>query len=201
MAFFNSAVQVLQTLVIALGALTLSPMLDSVGSIFKYLQNMNSIYFIPILAVVLVALLSRRAPEGAALVGLIGGVLLIGAGYFVFPNIPGCDIVGAMGEYHFVGFCFLLLLDAMLLIRLASPRREPHAFADAQAVSLVPWKGAWAAGIALVVVILAIYAAFADFSVLRDAAGRYPFARFLGRAIPALLPTAVLFWLDRRLDR
>ena len=188
-------------LVIALGAMTLSPMLDSVGSIFKYLQNMNSIYFIPILAVVLVALLSRRAPEGAALVGLIGGVLLIGAGYFVFPNIPGCDIVGAMGEYHFVGVCFLLLLDAMLLIRLASPRREPHAFADAQAVSLVPWKGAWAAGIALVVVILAIYAAFADFSVLRDAAGHYPFARFLGRAIPALLPTAVLFWLDRRLDR
>ena len=128
-------------LAIALGAMTLSPMLDSVGSIFKYLQNMNAIYFIPILAVVLVALLSRRAPEGAALVGLVGGVLLIAAGYFVLPRVPGCDVVGAMGEYHFVGACFLLLLDAMLLIRLAAPRKAPHEFADAKAVSLEPWKG------------------------------------------------------------
>jgi SSS family solute:Na+ symporter len=185
-------------LVIALAAMTLSPMLDSVGSIFKYLQNMNSIYFIPILAVVLVALISRRAGEGAALVGLIGGVVIIAAGYFLLPGIHGCDIVGAMGEYHFVGVCFLLLIDVMLVIRLIAPRKEPHAFADAQAVSLVPWKGAWAAGIGLVVVILAIYAAFAGFSVLRDAAGHFPFCRFLSRAIPALIPTFVLIWLDRR---
>ena len=187
-------------LAIALAAMTLSPMLDSVGSIFRYLQNMNSIYFIPILAVVLVALLSRRAGEGAALVGLVGGVLVIAAGYFVLPGVRGCDVVGAMGEYHFVGACFLLLVDAMLVIRLVAPRGEPHAFADAKAVSLVPWKGAWAAGLAMVVVILAIYAAFADFSVLRDTAGHYPFRRFLARAVPAVIPTLVLLWLDRRLD-
>ena len=187
-------------LIIAIAAMTLSPMLDSVGSIFKYLQNMNAIYFIPILAVVLVALLSRRAGEGAALVGLIGGVLIIAEGYFVLPNIKGLDIVGAIGEYHFVGVCFILILDAMLVIRLVAPRPAPHVFADAKAVSLVPWKGAWAAGIGLVAVILAIYAAFADFSVLKDAAGNYPFLGFLARAVPIVIPTAVLFWLDRRLD-
>ena len=188
-------------LVIALAAMTLSPMLDSVGSIFKYLQNMNAIYFIPILAVVLVALLSRRAPEGAALVGLVGGVVLIAAGYFVLRGVPGCDLVGAMGEYHFVGACFLLLLDVMLLIRFVAPRKAPHEFADAKAVSLEPWKGAWAASAALILVILGVYAAFADFSVLRDAAGRYPFARFLARAVPAIVPTLLLLWLDRFLDR
>ena len=188
-------------LVIALAAMTLSPMLDSVGSIFGYLQNMNSIYFIPILAVVLVALLSRRAGENAALFGLVAGVLVIAAGYFVLPNFKGCDIVGVMGEYHFVGVCFLFLIDAMLLIRLVAPRKTPHEFADAQAVSLVPWRGAWAAGIALVAVILAIYAAFADFSVLRDAAGNFPFVRFIARAVPAIIPTLALLWLDRRLDR
>ena len=185
-------------LLIALGAMTLSPMLDSVGSIFAYLQNMNSIYFIPILAVVLVALLTKRAGEGAALFGLIAGVVALAAGYFVLPHVKGCDIVGAMGEYHFVGACFLFLLDAMLLIRLIWPRAVPHEFSDAKAVSLEPWKGAWAAGIALVAVILAIYAIFADFSVLRDAAGHYPFGPFLRRAIPAIIPTFILLWLDRR---
>ena len=53
----------LSFLVIALAAMTLSPMLDAVPSIFGYLQKMNSIYFIPILAVVLVGLVSRRAPQ------------------------------------------------------------------------------------------------------------------------------------------
>ena len=173
-------------------------MLDSVGSIFAYLQNMNSIYFIPILAVVLVALLSKRAGEGAALFGLAAGVVIIAAGYFVLPHVKGCDIVGAMGEYHFVGACFLLLIDAMLLIRLVKPRKDPYEFADAKAVSLEPWKGAWAAAIGLIVVILAIYTAFADFSVLRDAAGCFPFVPFLCRAIPAVIPTFILLWLDRR---
>ena len=188
-------------LVIALAAMTLSPMLDSVGSIFAYLQNMNSIYFIPILAVVLVGLVSRRAPQGAALAGLVLGVVVLAAGYFALPHVPGCDIVGAMGEYHFVGACFLALVDLMLLIRFIAPRQTPHEFADAKAVSLEPWKGAWAASAALVLVILGVYAAFADFSVLKDAAGNYPFARFLARAIPALIPTLVLLWLDRRADR
>ena len=188
-------------LAIALAAMTLSPMLDAVPSIFGYLQKMNSIYFIPILAVVLVGLVSRRAPQASALVGLVGGVVLLSAGYFVLPRFEGLDVVGAMGEYHFVGACFLALTDLMLLVRLLAPLREPHSFADAKAVSLEPWKGAWVASAALLLVILGIYAAFADFSVLRDAAGAYPFGRFLARAVPAAVPTLVLLWLDRRLDR
>ena len=188
-------------LAIALAAMTLSPMLDAVPSIFGYLQKMNSIYFIPILAVVLVGLVSRRAPQASALVGLVGGVVLLSAGYFVLPRFEGLDVVDAMGEYHFVGACFLALTDLMLLVRLLAPLREPHSFADAKAVSLEPWKGAWVASAALLLVILGIYAAFADFSVLRDAAGAYPFGRFLARAVPAIVPTLVLLWLDRRLDR
>ena len=137
----------------------------------------------------------------SALVGLVGGVVLLSAGYFVLPRFEGLDVVDAMGEYHFVGACFLALTDLMLLVRLLAPRREPHAFADAKAVSLEPWKGAWIASAALLLVILGIYAAFADFTVLRDAAGAYPFGRFLARAVPAVVPTLVLLWLDRRLDR
>ncbi len=188
-------------LFIALAAMTLSPVLDAVPSIFGYLQKMNSIYFIPILAVVLVGLVSRRAPQSASLVGLVGGVVALAAGYFALPGVEGLDVVGAMGEYHFVGACFLALVDVMLLIRFLAPRKTPHEFADAKAVSLEPWKGAWAASAALVLVILGVYAAFADFSVLKDAAGNFPFARFAARAVPALVPTLVLFWLDRFLDR
>ena len=43
---------------------------------------MNGIYFVPILAVVLCAMLSPRMPSLAAKVGLIAG-LLVASGYFV----------------------------------------------------------------------------------------------------------------------
>ena len=183
-------------LAIAVAAMCIAPMLAKLPSVFGYLQKMNAIYFIPIFAVVLVALVSRRAGEGAALVGLAGGVAAIAAGYFVFP-----DAVRSFGEYHFVGACFLAIVDAVLLLRLAFPRATPHEFADAKAVPLVPWRRAGAAAAFLVVAILAVYAAFADFSVLRDATGAMPFARFLSFAVPASIPTLLLFWLDRRFDR
>jgi uncharacterized sodium:solute symporter family permease YidK len=89
----------------------------------------------------------------------------------------------------------------MLLHRLVWPSPTAHVFRDAKAVSLEPWKGAKLAGALLLLAILAAYAAFADFTVLKDSAGRYPFLPFILRALPALLPTLFLFWLDRHLDR
>ncbi len=180
-------------LFVALLAMFIAPMLASLPSIFGYLQRMNAIYFIPILAVVLLALLSPRAKESAALVGLVGGVVAIAVGYFGFP-----EEVLQIGEYNFVALCFLGILDVMLLMRLLSPSAAPYAFRDARAVSLAPWKGAKWAAAALLLVILGTYAAFADFTVLRDAAGKYPFLPFLTRFIPLLLPTLLLLWLDRR---
>lgn len=183
-------------LVIAVAAMCIAPMLASLPSIFGYLQKMNAIYFIPILAVVLVGLVSKRAKESAAIVGLAGGVVAIAAGNFVFP-----DAVRDFGEYHFVGACFLVLMDVMLLMRLVSPRKVAHVFADAKAVSLEPWKGAKLAAALLLLAIFSVYGAFADFSVLKNTAGAYPFCGFLARAVPATIPTLLLVWIDRRLDR
>ena len=188
-------------LVIAVFAMVIAPFLDKQASIFKYLQNMNAIYFIPILAVVLVALLSKHTKESAALVGLIGGVILIAAGYFVFPHIPGCDIVKAMGANHFVAACFLLLIDVMLIMRLVDPRKDAYEFVDVKAVDLTPWKGAKTASILLLLVILAIYGAFADFSVLRDANKKLPFAGFCLKVILAVIPTILLAIACKKSDR
>ncbi len=187
--------------VIALFAMFLAPMLDKVGSIFGYLQRMNSVYFIPILAVVLVGLLSKHAKESVAVTGLIVGVALLIVGLFVLPSFPDLDIVGRIGEYNFVGVVFLLLMDLMLVMRIFAPRAEPHVFHDAKAVDLTSWKGAWLASAAMLLVIAVIYVAFADFSVLKNAAGDYPFGHFLAYYIPAIIPTLALIVVDRKLER
>ena len=63
--------------IITAGSIAIAPLLDRTESIFSYLQTMNGIYFIPLLAVVLGGMLSRRAPAKAANWALIGGVVLI----------------------------------------------------------------------------------------------------------------------------
>lgn len=55
----------------------------------------------------------------------------------------------------------------MLIIGKVAPMAEPWIHHDAKAVNLTPWKFAPAVGGILVVAVIAIYAFFADFSVLR----------------------------------
>ena len=52
--------------IIAFISMAIAPLLDKVDSIFTYLQQMNGIYFIPLLAVVLVGLVSRRVPAASS---------------------------------------------------------------------------------------------------------------------------------------
>jgi hypothetical protein len=69
--------------VIAGAAMCVAPLLANTTSIFAYLQKMNGLYFIPIFAVVLVGMLSKRVPPLAAKVALIVGFAVIACGYFV----------------------------------------------------------------------------------------------------------------------
>lgn len=144
--------------IMAMTAMAIAPLLAGQHSLYDYLQKMNAIYFIPILAVVLVGLLTRRVPPLAAKVGLIGGCLLIFAGYFIppFNQIPV-----VMHEYHFVGAVFVLLVVVMLLIGKWRPKAESWKQQATGEVDLTPWKGAWPIGMLLVGIVASIYVAFA----------------------------------------
>ncbi len=149
--------------VIAVVAMMIAPWLDKYESIFGYLQAMNAMYFIPIFAVVLVGMLTGRVPPLAAKVGLLGGVGVIAIGYFVEPFKSVAD---SMTTYYFVGTVFGWLVVAMLVIGALRPRQSEWIQEDVRAVDMTPWRHARLAGIALILTVLAIYAAFADFSVL-----------------------------------
>ncbi|WP_110600736.1 solute:sodium symporter family transporter [Salinicola lusitanus] len=144
--------------VMAVAAMVIAPLLAGQDSLFDYLQTMNAIYFIPILAVVIVGLLTKRVPESAAIFGLVGGIVLIAAGYFV-PPFNG--ILEITNQYHFVAGVFVVLVLGMLLIGKIAPRREAWVHEDAKAVDLTPWKGAVPIAIVLLILVFAIYFAFA----------------------------------------
>ena len=147
--------------IITVISIAVAPLLAETGGIFNYLQKMNAIYFIPILTVVAVGMLTRRVPAKAAKFALIAGILLIAIGYFLPPFNR---IQNVMSEYHFVAIILLILVAAMLIIGKVSPRETDYFPQDAKATDLTPWAGAKYAGVVLLAAVFVIYAMFADFS-------------------------------------
>lgn len=157
--------------VIAVISIIIAPMLMNAGSIFGYLQSMNGLTFIPLLAVVVAALTTRMVPAKAANTVLIVGIILNALGYFVKPF---STFAAYVGQFHFVAIVFVLMLLSMVIWGKISPRETPYEEVDAKVINLTPWKYAKVSAIGLLVIIALIYASFADFSVLKKGKVPYP---------------------------
>lgn len=176
---------------IAIMSMCAAPFLAGRDSIFGYLQTMNGLYFIPIFAVVVAGMFTRRVPAAAANAALVGGVLLIAAKYFL-PWDRFAPAVGARLEaihnFHFLAIAFAVLLGGMLLWRVVAPRATPWAQRDAGQVDLTPWRWAVPMSVGLVACVLAIYVAFADTSVLKKGKGAADAVAGAGDRSPAEKP-------------
>jgi solute:Na+ symporter, SSS family len=144
-------------------AMGVAPLLANTPSIFVYLQKMNGMYFIPILAVVLVGMVTRRVPALAAKLALITGFIVIAGGYFVPPLTT---VVESMHEFHFLGIVFGWLVILMLVVGEISPRPTEFEQEDVRAIDMKPWRHSRLAGGILIALVLMIYITLADFSIL-----------------------------------
>ncbi|MEZ6135332.1 MAG: solute:sodium symporter family transporter [Pirellulaceae bacterium] len=158
---------------VAVAAMAIAPILDGQKSIFGYLQTMNGMYFIPLFAVVLIGMLTRRTSTVAANVGLLVGVFIIAIGYFVPPF---SYVVESMHTFFFLGTTFCWLLVIMLVLGEVFPRATEFVQQDAKVVDLTPWKLSPLVGTLLIAAVISIYVYFADWSVIKpieaaDAAG------------------------------
>jgi SSS family solute:Na+ symporter len=150
---------------VALLAMFTAPLLAGQDSIFGYLQKMNGLYFIPIFAVMLIGMFTKNVPGKAANIALVVGVVAIILGYFVKP-FKGW--AAKVHEFHFLGIVFASLIVIMLLIGKFSPRATPWEHKHSGDVDLTPWKFAKPLGLTLALVVVALYVAFADFSILNS---------------------------------
>ncbi len=151
--------------IVAFASMLIAPMLIGQESIFQYLQQMNGIYFIPILAVIFVGMVGKRIPPIAAKWALVLGCLTIAVGYFV-PPFSGW--VNHISEFHFLGLAFVLLVGLMTGIGYVKPLDEKWEQEYTEDVDMTPWKYSVHVSVFLVLIVLLIYAYFADFSILFD---------------------------------
>ena len=146
---------------IAIAAMFVAPLLAGQDSIFAYLQDMNAIYFIPIFAVVVVGMLHPRVPAPAAFFAMLLGLVMIGVKYFIPGVAPAVDSLFVY-NFHFLGFVFAFLVAFMLVWAKAAPRAAAWKLETSTPIDMTPWKGAKWASVALVVIVIAIYASFAS---------------------------------------
>ncbi len=149
--------------IIAIAAMSTAPLLAGQESIFGYLQKMNGLYFIPIFSVVLMGIVHRRVPSAAANTALVVGFTAIVLGYFV-PPFSGW--AKGIHDFHFLGLVFASLVLLMFVWAKVAPLQEPWEQTYSGDVDLTPWKPAKIFGLLLVLVVLTLYIAFADFSAV-----------------------------------
>lgn len=166
---------------LALAAMFIAPMIESAGSIFDYLQEVNGIYNIPILTIIIVGYLTKRVPAIAAKIAIfLGSGLYIISQFIIGPNRvekalevakasgitdeTALRIVEAEAYPHFLhvmAILFLLNVGIMLLIGKLYPRKTAYVEEYTKQVEITPYKYVNQVGIAVVVIVVGIYIYFA----------------------------------------
>lgn len=155
------------SLVVAVFAAVAAPLFfHGREQVFGYFQSLNAVYFIPLLAIILVGMFHKLANGRSAMITLLVGLVLMLAGTFLnpIPGIEGSNWIEYIfvKDFHYVGAVFVILVCLQIILAdLGMRRDQPYEQKDVQAVDLTPWKPAPLIGGGLVVMALTIYAYFA----------------------------------------
>mgnify|MGYP001129105586 CR=1 FL=1 len=166
---------------LALAAMFIAPLIANAGSLFNYLQEINGIYSIPILTIIVVGYLTKRVPAIAAKIGILSGsILYIISQFFMKPNFVESALAEANAAgmtdaaqlakveadayphyLHVMAILFVSNILIMLLIGKFMPRKEPFELQYTQQVNIEPYKYVKQVGLVVVAIVVGIYIYFA----------------------------------------
>jgi len=167
--------------ILAIASMFIAPLIAKAGSLFAYLQEINGIYSIPILTIIVVGYLTKRVPAIAAKIGIISGCLLyIISQFFLQPYFienalakakaseivdeAALKLIEVEAYPHFLdvmAILFLLNVVIMLIIGKIKPRKEEFIQEYTEQVDITPWKYAVPVGIVVCVIVIGVYYYFA----------------------------------------
>ena len=151
------------SIVLAIAAMIVAPLIDTTGSLYNYLQKANATFFGPMLAVIVLGFLTKRISALAAKVGLVVGPVLFYLLVFSLGDQVQATLKSAFGlqdEVHFLHFLALVFLITVVLMAVISHFRPAESIYEqtyTQAVEITPWRHARAVGTAITIATLAFY--------------------------------------------
>ena len=134
------------SIVLALSAMVMAPLLDTSGSLYIYLQKINATFFGPMLAVLLLGFFTKRVSAFAAKIGLVAGPILFYLLVSVFDDTVQCLLKRTFGLshevhfLHFLAFVFVLTALLMLVISKFKPAQKTYVQEYTHDVDITPWK-------------------------------------------------------------
>lgn len=187
--FFNRSASELQTvkagkffgLGLALISMTIAPFIGNApDGLFSYIQQALGSLSVPILAVVVIGILTKKVPALAAKVVLIGGVLMYLFSLLILgPLMKASALVAAKAEgvtdaaqlalveagayphfLHIMGILFVVNIIIMLVIGMIKPKAEAYVPEITEVIDTTPWKYAFIAGTLIIILVLSTYFIF-----------------------------------------
>lgn len=150
--------------IIAIAAMFGAPLLSQTSSIFAYLQTMNGIYAIPIFSVVVMGMLNKRVPSGAAFYSMLASLVVLIGLLIIYPAFNGgaaTSTLTGINNFHTMGIIFAIACITMFAASKLIPRAQAWELNTNAPIDMTPWKGTPIVSAVLIVMVIAIYAAFA----------------------------------------
>jgi len=137
-------------IVLALFSMGIAPLLYGVqGGIFTYLQELNGTHSVPILAIVIVGIFSKRVSGKAANIALLFSVV----SYLITLYVIKPDI----SFLHIMGILFMLTIIIMFVVSYLKPRETDYTQEYTKQVDITPWKYLKPVGYIIVAVVIGLY--------------------------------------------
>jgi SSS family solute:Na+ symporter len=156
------------SIVLALAAMIAAPFIDTEGSLYNYLQQINATFFGPMLAVVLAALFTRWISAEAAKVALIVGPILFFLINFAFAAPIQrwlADLFSLQDPVHFLHLLagvFVLTVLLMFGVSAVRPAGEVDTSYGPPPVDMHPWRHARLVGAIVTICTVGTYVALAQ---------------------------------------
>ena len=159
-------VAMVASVVIAIFSFIVAPLLwFAPEGLWQIIRIFTGFYNIPIIAIVLVGLFTRRVPALGAKIVIVFHVLAYGALKFLFDDVVTLHFL------HLYAILFAFEVGIMLLCGQLAPRPVPWTFVPNQKVDLTPWRFTTPVCITLLLMVVAVYLLFSPIGLANGQLG------------------------------
>jgi len=150
------------TIVICIG---IAPFISTAESLYTLMRTIMAVINVPIFAVLLMGVMSKRAPAVAGYVGLVTGMVFFFVSKFILNGDFGLFQVHWL---NLVGMNLVLMLAVMTAIRYWKPMDKPYIQVATNEVEVNEWKHAKLASWILIFAFIALYTVFSPLGLTSE---------------------------------
>ena len=181
-------VAMIASVVIAIFSFIVAPLLSfAPEGLWQIIRIFTGFYNIPMVAIVIVGLFTRRTPALGAKIVIVFHILAYGTVKFLLADVVTLHFL------HLYAILFVIEVGIMLAAGALAPREKPWTFTPAEKVDLTPWRYAPPVAITLLSCVVGLYVLFSPVGLANGELGTLFYAILIG-----LVAINLISWLQAR---